>query len=85
MTETTKTKTVAKASAGKASPKTPTSEKPKAASVKAAGADGTRMTELSPEAVSRRAYEIFLREGHQHGSDQDHWFRAEAELRGKTV
>jgi hypothetical protein len=114
MTETTKTKAVAKASAVKetkastakaavkpavakaapakaaepkaAAPKAkPTSGKPKAAVVKATGSDGTLMMELSAEAVARKAYEIFVREGHQHGSDQDHWFRAESELRGNPT
>jgi|GEM_PF-3840283 len=115
MTEITKTKAVAKASAAKETktstvkaatskptavkalapkvlapkalaPKTkPTSGKPKAAAVKATGAGGTRMMDLSPEAVARKAYEIFVCEGHQHGSDQDHWFRAESELRGQSA
>jgi len=110
MTEITKTKAVAKASAAKetktstvkaatskptavkaVAPKAlapkakPTSGKPKAAAVKATGAGGTRMMDLSPEAVARKAYEIFVCEGHQHGSDQDHWFRAESELRGQSA
>ncbi|MCG5051321.1 MAG: DUF2934 domain-containing protein [Myxococcales bacterium] len=33
--------------------------------------------------VARRAYEIFEREGHTHGNDQDHWYRAEFELGGQ--
>jgi len=110
MTEITKTKAVAKASAAKetktstvkaatskptavkalapkaVAPKAkPTSGKPKAAAVKATGAGGTRMMDLSPEAVARKAYEIFVCEGHQHGFDQDHWFRAESELRGQSA
>lgn len=35
--------------------------------------------------VARKAYEIFVREGHRHGQDQEHWFRAEAELRGASA
>ena len=35
--------------------------------------------------VARKAYEIFVHEGHRHGQDQEHWFRAEAELRGASA
>jgi len=34
------------------------------------------------EAVARRAYELYVNRGYQHGGDQDDWFRAEAELSG---
>lgn len=37
------------------------------------------------EDVARRAFEIFEREGHAHGNDQDHWYRAESELRGQPL
>lgn len=117
MSETTKKKTVAKASAGKqvkASPqKTPepmteksplkATAKPKPAAVaKPSTAAETprsntkqpkvtvsphRSRDLSPDpdVVARKAYEIYSREGHQHGRDQDHWFRAEEELRNVLV
>jgi HSP20 family protein len=32
------------------------------------------------EAISRRAFEIFLREGSVHGRDREHWAEAEAEF-----
>ena len=99
MTETTKTKAVAKtravnetkgttATAVKAAAAKPAVAKAslrKAEAVKATNPEGARLVEMSPETVARKAYEIFVREGHQHGSDQDHWFRAESELRGKSA
>lgn len=44
---------------------------------------GTRRTPPfpSPEQISRRAYELFLSRGGQHGRDLDDWLQAEAELR----
>lgn len=33
------------------------------------------------EAISRRAYEIFLERGGEHGNDIDDWLRAERELK----
>jgi len=32
--------------------------------------------------IERRAYEIWLKEGGDHGNDLDHWLRAERELTG---
>ena len=96
MTEITKTKAVAKTKA--VNETTPTTAKlaaakpavakaasRKAEAAKANSAEGTRMAQLPPEAVARKAYEIFASEGHQHGSDQDHWFQAESELRDKSA
>lgn len=40
--------------------------------------------EPSPEAVARRAYEIFLERGGAHGNDSDDWLQAELELRANT-
>jgi len=37
------------------------------------------------EMIRRRAYELFQQSGAQHGRDQEHWFRAEAEVRGKSA
>jgi len=34
-----------------------------------------------PDAVARRAYEIYQRRGGNHGADLDDWLRAERELR----
>ena len=35
---------------------------------------------LSHDAIARRAYELFLRRGAQHGQDWDDWLAAEREL-----
>lgn len=35
----------------------------------------------SQEEIGRRAYELFLRRGSDHGHDLDDWLQAEAELR----
>lgn len=37
------------------------------------------------EMIRRRAYELFQEAGAEHGRDQEHWLRAEAEVRGKTA
>lgn len=37
----------------------------------------------SHEEISRRAYQRWENNGRQDGSDQDHWFAAEQELRGQ--
>jgi hypothetical protein len=37
------------------------------------------------EMIRRRAFELFQQDGAQHGRDQEHWFRAEAEIRSKTA
>lgn len=34
----------------------------------------------SPDAIARRAYELFLERGATHGDDLSDWFRAEQEL-----
>ena len=36
---------------------------------------------ISPDAIERRAHEIWLREGQPEGRHLEHWFRAEEELR----
>lgn len=33
--------------------------------------------------IRQRAYELFEQEGRQEGRDQEYWFRAEAEIRGR--
>ena len=38
------------------------------------------MTQDYGERIRRRAYEIWEREGHPHGRDREHWYRAEREL-----
>lgn len=39
---------------------------------------------IDRDAVARRAYEIYMGRGGEHGLDQDDWYRAEAELLGKN-
>lgn len=41
----------------------------------------TRTSQPSFQAVSRRAFEIWERNGRQHGHDLENWLQAEAELR----
>lgn len=41
-------------------------------------------TNVSPDAVSRRAYELWESEGRPDGCDQRHWLQAEQELAGNT-
>lgn len=43
------------------------------------------MSAISVEAVARRAYELFLEGGGTHGSDVEHWLRAEQELMSTVV
>ena len=38
--------------------------------------------EVSPDAVARRAYELWLQRGGNHGDDQGDWHRAKRELSG---
>ena len=33
--------------------------------------------------IRQRAYELYEQEGRQEGRDQEYWFRAEAEIRGR--
>lgn len=35
---------------------------------------------LSHDAIARRAYELFVQDGAEHGRDQEHWRRAEQKL-----
>lgn len=37
-------------------------------------------TMRSADEIARRAYELFLQQGAQHGRDLDHWLAAEREL-----
>lgn len=36
------------------------------------------------ERIRRRAYEIWVSEGHPDGKDMEHWIRAEAEIAGSA-
>jgi DNA relaxase NicK len=62
-----------------AAKKTPDQEKP------ARKTGATKVTlknngDLTGE-IQRRAYELYLERGYQHGDDQADWFRAEAEIK----
>jgi hypothetical protein len=46
-------------------------------------ASGT--TEGSQEEVRRRAYELWEQRGRQHGRQEDDWYQAELEIRGKSA
>ena len=35
------------------------------------------------EQIRQRAYELYEQEGRQEGRDEEYWFRAEAEIRGR--
>lgn len=40
---------------------------------------------VSHEQIAARAYERFVRRGHQHGRDLDDWFAAEADVRAEAA
>jgi hypothetical protein len=40
---------------------------------------------LTAGTIAQRAYEIWKESGCPNGKDQEHWFRAERELRAKTT
>lgn len=39
--------------------------------------------EPDQEEIAKRAYELYVQRGGEHGRDQEDWLRAEAELRGE--
>ncbi len=41
--------------------------------------------EPSGEAIARRAYELYLERGGEHGRDLEDWVKAEKELAGEQV
>jgi hypothetical protein len=76
---------MAKASNGSKAPrkKTPTSiesaaKRPQPVASAAYKSDGDL-----EEQIRQRAYELYEEEGRQEGRDQEYWFRAEAEIRGR--
>ena len=40
---------------------------------------------VHPEAIAKRAYELFLQDGERHGADVAHWLRAEQELHASAA
>ena len=55
-----------------------TAKRPVAVAPAAFKADGN-----VEDRIRQRAYELYEQGGRQQGRDQEHWFRAEAELRGR--
>ena len=51
---------------------------------KAAGTNGAGTNGNVEEEIRRRAYELYEERGGQHGREQEDWFRAEAEVRGRA-
>ena|SRR5205085_8123521 len=45
-------------------------------------AEARQRTDVSDEQVARRAYELFIERGGEHGRHDEDWQRAERELRG---
>ncbi len=41
--------------------------------------------EPSRQEIARRAYELYLQRGGEHGKDVEDWARAEKELRGEPI
>ena len=57
-----------------------TTSAPKRAKAKAVATATAMRTAPSQEEIARRAYEIYLARGGEHGHDVEDWQRAEAEL-----
>jgi hypothetical protein len=55
------------------------SPRPTRASTRGNGSGGERFND--PDAIAKRAYEIYLNRGGQHGADLDDWLEAERQLR----
>ena len=45
----------------------------------------TKQRELSTEEIARRAHELYLKRGGEHGKDVEDWLRAERELSDEPV
>lgn len=46
--------------------------------------DTSVYTSVSEDRIRQRAYELYMQRGGKHGSHVEDWFRAEAELRGRS-
>jgi len=44
-----------------------------------------RSTSVSPRDIARRAYQLFLERGGEHGRDLEDWFRAETEITDRAA
>ncbi len=49
------------------------------------GSATTQTAALAATDIAQRAYEIWKESGCPNGKDQEHWFRAERELRARTT
>jgi hypothetical protein len=58
------------------------SPRPVRTSKKGNGSTGAHLAD--PDAIARRAYEIFKGRGGGHGADLDDWLEAERQLKGST-
>lgn len=71
-------------------PKVEAASQPARVLVRVAAADPAAQEESAPRAarlprpddIARRAFELFMARGGQHGSHEDDWYRAERELSG---
>ena len=74
---TTKKSTAKKATAKKTTKKAPTATK--------RPTNGARAKKASPtqEDIARRAYELFIQRGYEHGHDMEDWLQAERDLNGR--
>jgi Protein of unknown function (DUF2934) len=65
-----------------------TAAKPRKTAAKKSGTNGTaaKVTEIriSHEQVASLAHQYWIERGHQHGFDEEDWFRAERELRSRA-
>lgn len=57
-----------------------TKTKSTAARPRATKTKGPTGSKLAHDAIAKRAYDLFMREGAVHGRDMDHWLLAEQEL-----
>ena len=64
----------------KVKPSVPQQSQAQNQSRKGGGAPGTEMALPSPDAVAKRAFELFESRGGEHGHDVEDWRRAETEL-----
>jgi hypothetical protein len=46
-------------------------------------AEEVNTTASQDDSVAKRAYERYLERGSEHGRDQEDWFEAEREIRGR--
>jgi hypothetical protein len=62
---------------------TPAKTAPRRIQAPAETALSTASSAPSKDAIAAHAYELWVADGYQHGKHEDHWLRAEAELRAQ--